>query len=77
MAKTEKTAEDVDKEEVFMKVCAIFAFGELLAKWEEEIPALSKREQSGFVCLCQDILKDLELVVYGKKFWRDSEDKPL
>ncbi len=63
----------VSGEEVFLKATALFGVYDRAVGLEIGLPVIPENEQIGLRMIGEEILGDLELLIYGKRPWTDSK----
>ncbi len=70
--------EGIDADITFLKIAALFGAYREAVKLEIGVPVIADYEQWGLNYLVEDVLADLDLLIYGERThmgWMDTEPK--
>ncbi len=68
----------IDADRTFLKIAALFGVYREVVRLETGVPVIPEYEQHGLNYLAEDVLADLDLLIYGKRTWMgwlDTEPK--
>ncbi len=70
--------EGIDADRTFLKIAALFGAYREAVRLEIAVPVIAEYEQWGLNYLVEDVLADLDLLIYGERThmgWMDTEPK--